>query len=1087
MNSLPHILRALSRNTHYGRFAIILTLPLASIVITSIAGSTSSNSSLSNPIATTYSSAKPYPVRQRTNSLATGAWTSAGIMNDTRVSYTATLLQNGKVLVAAGYHPGAIFSAEIYDPLTNKWSSTGNLGESRFGHAATLLFYGKLLVTGGANIGGSLATAELYNPATGTWGGVASLPTAFSNHTSTLLKSGKVLLAGGEPVSNATNATALYDPITDKWSSGTLPSARSNHTATLLQNGKVLLVGGIDVNSGSLASAVLYDPATNAWTTAASMSRARNEHTATLLQNGRVLVAGGTDTIDPLASAELYDPGSNTWGNAGNLNAARTLHTATLLTDGKVLVAAGFGTGGASSELYDPTTNTWSYTAGLNDDRYLHTATLLANGKVLVTGGHAEKSYLAGAELYNPSAGISGGQKIAFGSARNGGNHDVYVMNVDGSNQTRLTTNLAYDDQPKWSPDGSKLAFISNRDGNFEIYTMNADGSSQTRLTNNPAADGFPSWSPNGTKIAFVSGDLRNPTTFEIYVMNADGTNRTRLTNDSLIDGVPSWSPDSTKIVFMGGPGSLFDVNSFEIFSMNADGSNRTRLTNNTVGDGQPSYSPDGTKILFASGNVMSPTGVEIFVMNADGSNRTQLTNNSVTDGFPAWSPDGSRIVFATGSIGDETTVELDMMNADGSNQTRLTNNSSLDWFADWEPLSTKQIQLGLASFGVGEGGGSGIITATRSGDTSAAATVNYATSDTSGANNCNAITGAASSRCDYISSIGTLHFAANETSKFFSIPIIDDAYAEGHESFTITLSNPSGATLGSPATATVTITDNDAVNGTNPIDISGYFVRLHYIDFLNREPDAPGFSFWTGEIDNCTPKPQCTEIKRINVSAAFYLSIEFQGTGYLVERVYKASYGDDSGTSTFNGVHQLSVPVVRLNEFLSDAQQIGLGVVVNQGNWQQQLENNKQAFFPEFVQRSRFTTAFPNSMTAAQFVDALNANAGNPLSPSERDQLVADLATTAKTRAQVLRAVAEDQDLNNAEFNRAFVLMQYFGYLRRNPNDPQDSDYTGYDFWLTKLNNFTQPGDDALVRVQKADMVKAFIVSAEYRNRFGP
>lgn len=125
--------------------------------------------------------------------------------------------------------------------------------------------------------------------------------------------------------------------------------------------------------------------------------------------------------------------------------------------------------------------------------------------------------------------------------------------------------------------------------------------------------------------------------------------------------------------------------------------------------------------------------------------------------------------------------------------------------------------------------------------------------------------------------------------------------------------------------------------------------------------------------------------------------------------------------------------------------------------------------------------------MTAGVFVDTLNANAGNPLSTAERNQLVSDLTTGAKTRAQVLRAVAEDSDLNKAEFNRAFVLMQFFGYMRRNPNDFQDTDYTGYDFWLTKLNSFTQPGDDVLVRVQKAEMVKAFIVSAEYRQRFGP
>ncbi len=250
--------------------------------------------------------------------------------------------------------------------------------------------------------------------------------------------------------------------------------------------------------------------------------------------------------------------------------------------------------------------------------------------------------------------------------------------------------------------------------------------------------------------------------------------------------------------------------------------------------------------------------------------------------------------------------------------------------------------------------------------------------------------------------------------------------------------------------------------------------------DFLNREPDASGLNFWTNEITSCGSDQACVDAKRVNVSAAFFLSIEFQDTGYLVERIYKAAYGVANGTSTFGGSHQIAAPIIRFKEFLPDTQEIGLGVVVGQGNWQQQLEDSKQAFATEFVQRSRFTTAFPNSMTAAQYVDTLNMNAGNPLSVAERNQLVTDLSTNAKTRAQVLRAVAEDPDLNSAEFNRAFVLMQYFGYLRRNPNDAPDSDYTGYDFWLTKLNQFNG-------NFVNADMVKAFITSAEYRQRFGP
>jgi len=157
----------------------------------------------------------------------------------------------------------------------------------------------------------------------------------------------------------------------------------------------------------------------------------------------------------------------------------------------------------------------------------------------------------------------------------------------------------------------------------------------------------------------------------------------------------------------------------------------------------------------------------------------------------------------------------------------------------------------------------------------------------------------------------------------------------------------------------------------------------------------------------------------------------------------------------------------------------------VLQPGWEQVLENNKVAFFLDFVQRTRFTTAFPTTMTPAEFVDRLNQNAGNVLSASERTtaiNLFAGAANSASNtaRAQVLRQVAEDQDLQTAEFNRAFVLMQYFGYLRRNPNDPQDTDYSGYDFWLTKLNQFNG-------NYINAEMVKAFLTSIEYRKRFGP
>ena len=192
----------------------------------------------------------------------------------------------------------------------------------------------------------------------------------------------------------------------------------------------------------------------------------------------------------------------------------------------------------------------------------------------------------------------------------------------------------------------------------------------------------------------------------------------------------------------------------------------------------------------------------------------------------------------------------------------------------------------------------------------------------------------------------------------------------------------------------------------------------------------------------------QCIEAKRINVSAAFFLSIEFQQTGYLVYRIYKASYGNLPGAP---------VPI-RLSEFLPDTQQIGQGVIVNQAGWEQVLENNKQAFTAEFVQRSRFTSAYPTSLTPDQFVDQLFMNAGVTPSATDRTAAINEFGSATTTadvaaRARALRRVAENSTLAQQEFNRAFVLMQYFGYLRRNPNDPPEAtlDFQGYNFWLNK------------------------------------
>ena len=257
-------------------------------------------------------------------------------------------------------------------------------------------------------------------------------------------------------------------------------------------------------------------------------------------------------------------------------------------------------------------------------------------------------------------------------------------------------------------------------------------------------------------------------------------------------------------------------------------------------------------------------------------------------------------------------------------------------------------------------------------------------------------------------------------------------------------------------------------------IDNAQFFVRQHYLDFLNREPDAAGLAFWTNQITSCGSDAQCIEVKRINVSAAFFLSIEYQQSGYLVYRFYKASFGN---------LPNSPVPI-KLSEFLPDAQQIGQGVIVGQAGWETVLENNKQTFASQFVQRSRFASAYPTSLSPAQFIDALFANAGVVPSTSDRAAVISELGSASTTtdvaaRARVVRRVAENSTFIQQEFNRAFVLMQYFGYLRRDPNDAPDTNFDGYNFWLNKLNQF----DGNFV---SAEMVKAFITSAEYRRRFG-
>jgi Tol biopolymer transport system component len=308
-----------------------------------------------------------------------------------------------------------------------------------------------------------------------------------------------------------------------------------------------------------------------------------------------------------------------------------------------------------------------------------------------------------------PPISLSGNEGlIAFYSERDG-NAEIYVMNADGSGQTRLTDNAADDMDPNWSPNGKHLVFTSDRDDpnpvtcfpkcNYEIYVMNSDGSEQTRLTDGAAADYHPAWSPDGTQILFVSERDGNQ---EIYVMDADGSSQRRLTNNSAADMRPTWSPDGAP----GGERIAFNTKrdgNWEIYVMNVDGSDQQRLTTTDAWEFMPIWSPDGTEIaFFACDPQCRPHRQDIYVMNSDGSNLRQLTDSpSTVDEDPAWSPDGKKIVFQSDRDGN---FEIYSMNADGSDQQRLSKHRGDDYWPAWgpapaTPIATPTPSQGLIAF----------------------------------------------------------------------------------------------------------------------------------------------------------------------------------------------------------------------------------------------------------------------------------------------------------------------------------------------------------------------------------------------------
>jgi hypothetical protein len=355
-------------------------------------------------------------------------------------------------------------------------------------------------------------------------------------------------------------------------------------------------------------------------------------------------------------------------------------------------------------------------------------------------------------------------------------------------------------------------------------------------------------------------------------------------------------------------------------------------------------------------------------------------------------------------------------------------------------------VQFSSPLYSASEGTGSITLTVTRSGDTSGTASVNYLTGDTAGLQSCTVVNGRASERCDYVTSVGTLRFAAGETSKTFSVPFVDDVYLEGNETISVTLSGAAGTSLGSTATATVTISDNDvAVPTSNPIDGVDFFIRQQYLDILNRQPDSTGFQNWHntlapcpnggfGEFDN----PTCD---RLHVAAGFFQSDEFLNRGYWAFRFYMVS--------------QNQRPTYA--QFIPDMAQVG------GPKSPAEEEVSKVAFADAFVQRPEFLARY-GGLSGQALANALMQTAGLPSNTFT--------VTGNMTNGQILRGIVETSAVGNKFLTEGTVSIQYFGFLRRDP------DTIGYQNNVNTLN--ANPSN-------LRHMIFIFIYSVEYRSRFGP
>jgi uncharacterized delta-60 repeat protein len=812
-----------------------------------------------------------------------------------------------------------------------------------------------------------------------------------------------------------------------------------------------------------------------------------------LQPDGRMIVGGGFDRYDTTPRHNLLRLNAD-----GTLDATFTetgsglqsfLFTVALQPDGKVLVGGniteynGISIGSVSRFNSDGTLDT-TFTSGLHDV-FVSVIVLQPDGKMLVSFGGSQSRV---ARL-NPDGSLDTSFAVNVTGLPHMG-RDI-ILQPDG----KILVEGFYTDQ-----NNSVFSRVVRLEGDIFVTWPAGDAADKTitlpivddslheanealNLTVTPLTGGATGGSHTTQTLTIVDNDNSAPTANNLSVSTAEDTPVSITLTGSDADG------DSLTYTILNAPahGTLSgtapnltytpasnysgeDSFTFKVNDGRADSASAgaVSITVNAVNDAPVNSVPSAQTttrnipLTFsaAEGNAISVADVDAasspvrVKLTATGGQITlsQLTGlvfttgDGTSDATMTFSGAISSINAALDGLIFTPTVNFSGVGSLQITTNDLGNSGSGRALSDTDAVSItinrSTIVFNSSSYNATEAGGHATITVIRLGSRGGATSVNYLTSDASGLTNCNVFTGNASSRCDYTGVGGTLHFAPGQSSVTFTVPIIDDSYAEGEEILTLTLSNAVGGALGDQSSAILTIgNDDDSAGAPNPIDAAAFFTRQHYLDFLGREPD-PLSAGWIDQLNQCVPADQSC---RLAVSQGIYASPEFRERVYFIYKIYALALGRKPTYAEF------AQDRARVSGFLTDAE----------------LEQRKLDFIVDFMSRQEFRAIYDAQTNARDFVETMLATGG--LTFPAKENLISRLDNGTITRAQALREMAESAEANAHYETEATVVMHYFGYLRRDPDG----------FYLDWINILNQSGDSRTVTA-------GFINSAEYRMRFG-